>query len=1222
MITVTSAQLAATDNSIPAANLVFSISNLQHGAFYSTSDLSTPITSFTQLQITNGQIVFQQDNTNNAPSYSVLVTDTTNNLSDGPYPVSLAGFHDRPVLTSNQLAINQGGMVTLSLSNLNGAENYISDLNSLIFSATGIHNLQFYSIPNAQIVVVFTRGNVTRGEIRAIHDNSIAAPGYSVAVGDTVLTSLFQQALISFHNAPILTVNRISIGQGQILILTLNQLNATSLNVGQDSEAFVIDISALQNIQFTAVGDLSNVLTRFMLGNITRKEIQIIHNGLPVPPIYAVRLSDGILTNVGGATPAQVTFFYRPQLVNNTIPYLKQGDMLTLTTSIMGASSLSVDPSTLLFSISGLQNGQFVRSSALTTSITSFIQQDILNEVILLIDQNTNSAPSYKVLVTDTTHNLSDGPYPVAVSSFTAGPIITRNQAVINQYALLQMSLQNLNATNPGSIPAISDSSLAYGLSQVVGGGFFTNYTGTLKPLSPNPFSSLNISRGDIFYQQDGGVTAPGWLLTVNNGILSATATPNVQFTIQNFAPTLTVNQITVIEGSNVQISSAVFSATDNGKSPNTPSDNFVFYVNVNPPSRFVYSSNFNTPITQFTQGDVRLGNVYLVPGISVQAPHFTVTVKNQVGLYNVEGSITVPVLYIPISPVAPTVTNNQLTIRRGADVVLSNQNLDASPSITSGVVQDDLSFSVSYSNAVTFKSSCLGGGLQPVTSFLRRNVTNGCIHAEDDGTLTTPSTLITVTDGTATSAPQAMNINFIPYFNPPTIVNHAFSVVQGGVTPMSSSYLTAMSESTSGLYQNPAIQFSVQCTPSGYFQNQGAGSAGTAITQFTQSYLPNVQFFQNGSPNPPICNVTATDNIGSSAVTPISIGFAPNPQPVVQASSGSSYTTTVIGSAIGASITMGLFIFRLATFYCVNKRMQKAAEEKSKLESAVMNELKTNASLGRCGQISQGKINKYYRQIANIITKLSTVKTEDEELVTAQCSLLASMIVEQIREKINGKIGWCAKIYNFICARRELDDTQIGDNAEGIAKAVMEACEKSHRELLLTAEDMAKRAVARNARGSMGTGERKEGVELTGMGNTNASLQRQLYVLVEEQKRINERMRLLEVGRGATAASDSAPPLMISSSAIAAANAGTLSVSTDVAAGPATAAANADTISPAAVVVVDAISRAATAAAPASPSASASAATVVPPTSPTSSESTSLMLDARIRNSQFPSVV
>jgi hypothetical protein len=87
-VTLSAAQLSATDIDDPAAGLLFNISSISHGQFELAAAPSVAITSFTQAQITAGQVRFVHDASTSAPSYDVSVSDGT--LSAGPATASVS----------------------------------------------------------------------------------------------------------------------------------------------------------------------------------------------------------------------------------------------------------------------------------------------------------------------------------------------------------------------------------------------------------------------------------------------------------------------------------------------------------------------------------------------------------------------------------------------------------------------------------------------------------------------------------------------------------------------------------------------------------------------------------------------------------------------------------------------------------------------------------------------------------------------------------------------------------------------------------------------------------------------------------------------------------------------------------------------------------------------------------------------------------------------------
>ena len=125
-ITLTSTILSATDNDNVDANLTFTVSNVVDGHFANVSNLQAPITSFTQAQVTAGDIVFVHDGSEAAPSYDVEVSDGA--ASDtGSASITFSNVNDAPTIKSlgGAAIVAQNDGTTISLDP--GSDAVISD---------------------------------------------------------------------------------------------------------------------------------------------------------------------------------------------------------------------------------------------------------------------------------------------------------------------------------------------------------------------------------------------------------------------------------------------------------------------------------------------------------------------------------------------------------------------------------------------------------------------------------------------------------------------------------------------------------------------------------------------------------------------------------------------------------------------------------------------------------------------------------------------------------------------------------------------------------------------------------------------------------------------------------------------------------------------------------------------------------------------------------------
>ena len=130
-------------------------------------------------------------------------------------------------LENNQLIINQGQMLTLTAANLKAtyANKVEGDLSFWVSEL--VHGqFEYVALPH-QPIVVFQQQNITDGLVRFIHDQSLYAPAYQIAVSNGAITTPPQPAWIDFDTIPLLLTNQLVINQGQSVLLTAAMLNAT-----------------------------------------------------------------------------------------------------------------------------------------------------------------------------------------------------------------------------------------------------------------------------------------------------------------------------------------------------------------------------------------------------------------------------------------------------------------------------------------------------------------------------------------------------------------------------------------------------------------------------------------------------------------------------------------------------------------------------------------------------------------------------------------------------------------------------------------------------------------------------------------------------------------------------------------------------------------------------------------------------------------------------------
>jgi Cadherin-like len=197
-VILSSANLSASDVDNAASSLTFNMSGVTGGEFELVSNPGVGITSFTQAQVTAGEVRFVHDGGEAAPGYDVTVSD--GRLSDGRAApnITFTNVNDAPVLMNNRLIVIQGASVLLTSANLSATDADTAAF-TLRFTVSGVSGGQFELVSNPGVAITsFTQAQVTGGTVRFAQDGGTTTPSYDVTVSDGSLSAGPAAATITF----------------------------------------------------------------------------------------------------------------------------------------------------------------------------------------------------------------------------------------------------------------------------------------------------------------------------------------------------------------------------------------------------------------------------------------------------------------------------------------------------------------------------------------------------------------------------------------------------------------------------------------------------------------------------------------------------------------------------------------------------------------------------------------------------------------------------------------------------------------------------------------------------------------------------------------------------------------------------------------------------------------------------------------------------------------
>jgi hypothetical protein len=427
------------DNSQHNPLITYIISGSSNGFF-------SPLPSgFSQDDINNGRVYFLPDGSARAPQYSISIR--WGGVTIGP--ISAVVNFDTTPISVNHFNFCQGQTTLITPDMFNNTHPGTNSSDTLTIT---IENLQygFFQNINAPGVKIssFSQGDVNNGRIQFVHDGSSNPPSFRFSVSSSRITTLPDVAGIYFTHAPILKENKLSINEGNTVIVTESDLQV----VNPDDLAEDVKFS----IQIMGGGDFVNVSTgenivEFYQSHVRTNKIAFKSNST-IAPRYDVLASNQCSETLPSLV--DVNFNSNPSITNNQLIVTKQDQPVILTTAQLDATDRETLADNLSFNVTVAQGGCF-RTIGLSQCITVFPRQAVRVGTILFAPDGSGLRPDYNVSATDGV--LWDGPRRALVTLNTpsvtvvntpantgtdAGAIVGGVAAVVGTLGLLLVGFQ------------------------------------------------------------------------------------------------------------------------------------------------------------------------------------------------------------------------------------------------------------------------------------------------------------------------------------------------------------------------------------------------------------------------------------------------------------------------------------------------------------------------------------------------------------------------------------------------------------------------------------------------------------------------------------------------------------------------------------------------------------------------------------------------------------
>ncbi len=719
-LSMTSNFLSVVDD-YPASEVNFTISNLQHGQFQ-LAPLNVSVQQFSEQQLLSNQVSFIHDGSRSAPTYQVSVSDPY--FTVPPASASIT-FYRQPTLLSNQLIVNQGQKLLMISAFLNVTEDYSSS--QVNFTISGLQHGQFQLAPTYTSITQFGEQQLLNKQVYFVHDGSPSIPSYQVELNDPYFTLSPFPATVTFYRRPTIVTNQLSVNQGQKVLFT-----SASLNVTEDylPSQVTFTVTGLQHGQFQ-LAPLNTSITQFTGQQLLNQQVLFVQDGSSSAPNYQVSVRDPYFNLPSIST--NVTFYRKPAVLNNRVS-INQGQMLLMTSNFLSITDDYLSNQVNL-TISNLQHGQF-QLAPLNLSVTQFSAQQLLNNQVFFIQDNTSNTPSYQVGVSDPYFNL---PPASATVTFYRRPMLVSSNLMINQAQSLTLPSSFLTLANedyPANQVIITVSNLQHGQFKLLPSNTIVTQ-----------FTLQELLSSQVVFTHDSSQAAPSEKIAISDPYFT-TAPQATDVIFTPLPPTFIHNQLSTLQGRSTALTLQDLQGSDPDLSFNLNS--LIFLVSQVQHGQFTIVTAPSQPITEFTQGQINAGQIIFTQDNSASSPGYEVILSDgRLSSTPQPASITFDA--------APVLTNNRLTITQGTSVILDITSLKATDDHTPA---GNLLFSVSGVQQGYFALEQTG---TTIVQFSQQQVDNAEIEFISDGTPLAPTYAITVTDGASLSAgPQSAQVTFL----------------------------------------------------------------------------------------------------------------------------------------------------------------------------------------------------------------------------------------------------------------------------------------------------------------------------------------------------------------------------------------------------------------------------------------------------------------------------
>jgi hypothetical protein len=385
-VTLTNANLSATDASEPASSITYSVtSSTTNGYLQLAGNPGVAITSFTQADINAGNVQYVHNGsatTSDAFSFTVSGGNGAAPTS-GSFGISVTLVP--PDVTSNTgAAVTEGGAVTLTTGNLNasGIGSTPSNLVYNVASSPSYGTLQLSTNPGTAITS-FTEADLQAGRVQYVNGGAKAsADSFTFNVSDASGSSAYQSFNISVAlTPPVLNTNTAAtVTEGSTVTLTTSNLHASDQGGVPDAGITYNLTSPLSSGYLQLSSSPGAQIDSFTQAQLSAGLVQYVNSGTSeaTTDAFNFTLSDGYATSSTSTFNINVTPAPPVVTTDTGTTVSRLAGSTIITTAQLSATDPGDAASQITFNVTGgLTRGYLDLTTAPGTPITSFTEAQL-----------------------------------------------------------------------------------------------------------------------------------------------------------------------------------------------------------------------------------------------------------------------------------------------------------------------------------------------------------------------------------------------------------------------------------------------------------------------------------------------------------------------------------------------------------------------------------------------------------------------------------------------------------------------------------------------------------------------------------------------------------------------------------------------------------------------------------------------------------------------------